>query len=69
MHDARHTFACTTLLGWYRAGVDDIEARLPLLSTYMGHANPAHTFWYLSAVPELLSLAAQRREQNGGSRP
>lgn len=69
LHDARHTFACTTLLGWYRAGADDIEARLPLLSTYMGHANPAHTFWYLSAVPELLSLAAQRREQNGGRRP
>ncbi len=62
LHDARHTFACTTLLGWYRAGVD-VEAHLPLLSTYMGHANPANTFWYLSAVPELLALAAERREQ------
>ena len=62
LHDARHTFACTTLLGWYRAGVD-VEAHLPLLSTYMGHANPSHTFWYLSAVPELLSLAAERRER------
>ena len=63
VHDARHTFACTTLLGWYRAGVVDVEAQLPLLSTYMGHANPSHTFWYLSAVPELLALAAERREQ------
>ena len=62
LHDARHTFACTTLLGWYRAGVD-VEAHLPLLSTYMGHANPANTFWYLSTVPELLALAAERREQ------
>ncbi len=50
LHDTRHTFACTTLVGWYRAGVD-VEAHLPLLSTYMGHTNPAHTFWYLSAVP------------------
>lgn len=65
LHDARHTFACTTLLGWYRAGVD-VEAHLPLLSTYMGHANPSNTFWYLSAVPELLALAAERRERAVG---
>jgi integrase/recombinase XerD len=62
LHDARHTFACSTLLGWYRSGVD-VEAMMPLLSTYLGHANPSNTFWYLSAVPELLSLAATRREQ------
>lgn len=62
LHDARHTFACSTLLGWYRSGVD-VEANLPLLSTYLGHANPSNTYWYLSAVPELLSLAAARREQ------
>ena len=62
VHDLRHSFACATLLGWYRAGLD-VEARLPLLSTYMGHTNPANTFWYLTAVPELLSLAAERREQ------
>lgn len=62
LHDARHTFACTTLVGWYRSGVD-VEAHAPLLSTYMGHSNPAHTFWYLTATPELLALAAERREQ------
>jgi len=62
LHSTRHTFACQTLLGWYRAG-EDVQARMPLLSTYLGHANPANTYWYLSAVPELLSLAAQRREQ------
>jgi integrase/recombinase XerD len=39
---------------------------LPLLSTYLGHANPAHTFWYLSATPELLSLAAERRQRAPG---
>jgi len=62
LHDARHSFACATLLGWYRAGVD-VQAHLPLLSTYMGHTNPSNTYWYLSAVPELLALAAERREQ------
>jgi len=68
LHDARHSFACTTLLGWYRSGVD-VQAHLPLLSTYMGHARPENTYWYLSAIPELMSLAAQRREQAAGGRP
>lgn len=62
LHDVRHSFACSTLVDWYRAGAD-VQASMPLLSTYMGHANPAHTFWYLSAVPELLALAAERRER------
>jgi integrase/recombinase XerD len=60
-HDLRHRFAVRTLLGWYRAGVD-VEAHMPLLSTYLGHSHPEHTYWYLSAVPELLSLAAERAE-------
>jgi integrase len=68
LHDARHTFASTILLGWYRAGAD-VEARLPLLSAYLGHATPADTYWYLSAVPELLSLMAQRRERTLAVRP
>ena len=68
LHDARHSFACATLLGWYRTGVD-VQARLPLLSTYMGHARPENTYWYLSAIPELLSLAAQRRTQAERCRP
>jgi hypothetical protein len=33
---------------------------MPILSTYLGHVNPAGTHWYLSAVPELMQLAAQR---------
>jgi integrase len=55
----RHTFAVTTLAGWYRAGAD-VGARLPLLSTWLGHARPASTYWYLQACPELLGLAAER---------
>src|SRR5438132_3044647 len=61
LHDLRHTFAVRTLLGWYRAGVD-VDSKLPLLSTYLGHFNPSTTYWYLSATPELLSLAPPRIE-------
>ena len=57
----RHRFAVQTLLRWYRAG-DDVERRLPLLSTYLGHTRVAHTYWYLTACPELMGAAAQRRE-------
>jgi integrase/recombinase XerD len=66
-HDLRHTFAVNTLLAWYRAG-EDVAAKLPLLSTYLGHVDPAATYWYLSAVPELLGLAAERLERHGGDR-
>jgi integrase/recombinase XerD len=59
LHDFRHGFAVTTLLEWYRDGLD-VQARLPLLSTYMGHVDPASTFWYLTAAPELLALVADR---------
>jgi integrase len=60
-HDARHSFAVTTLLAWYRAG-EDVQARLPALSAYLGHVEPKDTYWYLSAVPELLAIAADRAE-------
>jgi integrase len=63
LHDLRHSFAVNTLLSWYRDG-GDVASRLPLLSTYLGHVDPAATYWYLSAVPELLNLAAQRLEQS-----
>jgi integrase/recombinase XerD len=59
IHDLRHTFAVRTIIGWYRAGVD-VEPRLPLLSTYLGHLNPTMTYWYLTAVPELLLLVSER---------
>ena len=48
-----------SLIGWYRAGLD-VHQRLPLLSTYLGHVDPATTYWYLSAVPELIELVADR---------
>jgi len=61
-HDLRHRFAVATLLGWYRDG-GDVGACLPILSTWLGHVDPAATYWYLEASPELLGLAAQRLER------
>jgi integrase/recombinase XerD len=64
LHDIRHSVAVTTLVAWYRAG-EDVQARLPALSAFLGHSGPSDTFWYFSAVPELLALASERAEQEG----
>ncbi|HUY44667.1 MAG TPA: tyrosine-type recombinase/integrase [Streptosporangiaceae bacterium] len=55
----RHTFAVNTLIGWYQAGAD-VDARMPVLSSWLGHAGPRSTYWYISADPALLGLAAGR---------
>lgn len=59
IHDLRHTFAVHRLLGWYRDG-GDVQARLPLLTTYLGHVCLVSTQVYLHIAAELLQLAAQR---------
>jgi integrase len=64
LHDLRHTFTVATLLAWYGDG-GDVAARLPLLSTYLGHVDPKSTYWYLQATPELLGAAADRLEDTG----
>lgn len=61
-HDVRHTFAVRTLIGWYQTG-EDIDRRMPQLSTFLGHVDPASTYWYLQAVPELLTMISDRLEQ------
>lgn len=63
IHDLRHSFAVRTLVGWYRDGLD-VQAQLPLLSTYLGHREPRYTYHYLSAAPELLGHAAQLLEHD-----
>ena len=62
LHDFRHSFTVASLLDFYRDG-GDVAARLPLLSTWLGHVDPKSTYWYLQAVPELLALATGRLEQ------
>jgi integrase/recombinase XerD len=47
LHDLRHVFTVATLLDWYRDG-GDVQARLPVLSTWLGHIDPKSTYWYYS---------------------
>lgn len=61
VHDYRHAFAVRTLLNWYRNGID-VEREMPKLSTYLGHTHVNDTYWYLSAIPELMHLAMKRME-------
>jgi integrase/recombinase XerD len=63
-HDLRHTFAVRTLLDWHRAG-ENVDARMPLLSTFLGHVQPSDTYWYSQTSPELLALISQRLDRPG----
>lgn len=59
IHDLRHGLAIRTLLHWYRMG-QNVEQRMPVLATYLGHAHVADTYWYLSATPELFRVVVAR---------
>jgi len=62
IHDLRHTFAVRRLLRWYQDGAD-VDRKILALATYLGHAKATDTYWYLSAVPELMTIASQRFER------
>ena len=57
--DLRHTFAVHALLRWYREGAD-LDARLPVLATYMGHASVHGTQQYLHLTAELFPEVTKR---------
>jgi integrase len=59
IHDLRHTFVVRRITQWQTQGVDVDQAMLAL-STYVGHAEVGNTYWYLSAAPELMAVAADR---------
>jgi integrase len=65
VHDLRHTMAVRTLLRWYREGAD-VDRKMPALSTYLGHVEVRDTYWYLTAVPELMALTAARFQARAG---
>lgn len=65
IHDLRHTFACNRLLSWYEAGIDVNNAIL-MLSVYLGHTKVTDTYWYLTGIPSLMSIAAERFEHYSG---
>lgn len=66
-HDLRHSFAVHTLIRWMREG-GSVDEHIAVLSTYLGHVSPAGTYWYLTAVPELMELAAGRLQLPAGVR-
>ena len=65
VHDLRHSFAINVLQRWYQAG-EDVQAKLPMLSTYMGHASIAATSYYLPFVEGIRSEASARFQQSFG---
>lgn len=65
IHDMRHSFAVKSLIDVYKADCN-IEQAVDALSFYMGHVGPSSTYWYFSAVPELLELARNRLERKRG---
>ena len=62
LHDLRHRFAVQALVRWYEQG-EDVQRRMPELSTYLGHVCVANTYWYLEAWPELMLHATARLER------
>jgi integrase len=69
LHSFRHTFAVNRLLSWYRNNLD-VPALIPHLSIYLGHLSKEETYWYLTATPELLTVAGEvfRRSCEPGGR-
>ena len=61
IHSMRHSFAARRMLMWYQEGAD-LDAKILTLSTYLGHVEIRDTYWYLSAVPELLAIVSERFE-------
>jgi integrase len=59
IHDLRHTFVCRRILKWYQDG-ENVDNRMMALSTYLGHVKPSDTYWYLTAVPDLMEIVSQR---------
>jgi integrase len=59
IHDLRHTFVCRRILKWYQDG-ENVDNRMMALSTYLGHVKPSDTYWYLTAVPDLMEIVSQK---------
>jgi integrase/recombinase XerD len=62
LYDLRHTFVCRRLLAWHQDGVD-VHVGLPSLSTYLGHIKVSDTYWYMTAIPDLMNTISDRFER------
>lgn len=61
IHDLRHTFVVRRVLLWQAQGLD-IDQQMLALSTYVGHTNVTNTYWYLTGIPQLMAVAAEKFE-------
>jgi integrase len=61
VHDLRHTMVVRRIQAWHAQG-DNVDAKIAALATYLGHQETREVYWYLSAVPELMSIIAGRFE-------
>jgi integrase len=68
VHDLRHRMVVRRIEAWHAQGVD-VDAKIPVLATYVGHVEVRDTYWYMSAVPELMNIVAQRFETFAGQSP
>lgn len=68
LHDLRHTFAVGCLIGWNRQA-GGVGANILALSAYLGHRRVTDTYWYLSAIPQLLASSAARFQPPTHSNP
>jgi integrase len=62
IHDLRHSFVCRRILAWYEEGIS-VDQAIPFLSVYLGHVKVTDTYWYLTGIPELMAVTAERFEQ------
>jgi integrase len=68
VHDLRHRMVVRRIQSWHAQGVD-VDSKIPVLATYLGHVEVRELYWYLSAVPELMSIVAERFEYFAGHEP
>src|SRR6476661_4986387 len=70
IHDLRHRMVVRRIQAWHANGVD-VDRKIIQLATYLGHVEVRNVYWYLSAVPELMSIVAGRfddfAQQRGGN--
>jgi len=59
IHDLPHRLGVRRIQTWHADGVD-VDAKIPALATYLGHAQVSDVYWYLSAVPEPMELISTR---------
>ncbi|MFN0192316.1 MAG: tyrosine-type recombinase/integrase [Aestuariivirga sp.] len=68
IHDLRHTFAVRSLESC-PLNDDAVSRHVLALSTYLGHAHVADTYWYQQATPGLMAAIANAGEDFGQAGP